>query len=118
MQNASLVFPCRIVTLEVASTANPFTGGYTRKQTLRVPVAHGDGNYFAAPEVLDRLEQEDRIAFRYADGSNPNGSARDIAGILNEGRNVLGLMPHPENVVGLASGGSDGKALFAGMAHA
>ena len=118
MRNADLKFACRIVSLEVTTAQTPFTCGYRQKQTIRVPVAHGDGNYFAAPEVLDRLEQEDRVVFRYAAGTNPNGSIRDIAGILGERRNVMGLMPHPENVVGLAAGGSDGKAMFESLVRA
>jgi phosphoribosylformylglycinamidine synthase subunit PurQ / glutaminase len=76
------------------------------------PVAHGDGNYFADEETLNRLENEGRVAFRYAPGENPNGSARDIAGILSEKRNVLGLMPHPERVCDSLLGGTDGVALF------
>ena len=82
------------------------------------PVAHGDGNYFADEDTLDVLEGENRIAFRYAEGENPNGSAHDIAGILNAGRNVLGLMPHPERVVDPLTGGTDGKALFLSLLEA
>ena len=81
-------------------------------QTISFPVAHGEGNYVADEATLDRLENENRVVFRYAEGDNPNGSARNIAGILNEKRNVLGLMPHPERVVDPLLGGEDGKALF------
>ncbi len=81
-------------------------------QRVHFPVAHGEGNYFADGEMLNRLEGENRVVFRYADGDNPNGSARNIAGILNEKRNVLGLMPHPERVVDPLLGGTDGVALF------
>ena len=80
-----------------------------RARACSFPVAHGEGNYFADDETLDRLEGEGRVVFRYADGDNPNGSARNIAGILNEKRNVLGLMPHPERVVDPLLGGTDGR---------
>ena len=76
------------------------------------PVAHHDGNYFADPETLARLEGEGQVVFRYAEGTNPNGSINDIAGIVNSRGNVLGLMPHPENLIEAAHGGSDGRALF------
>jgi phosphoribosylformylglycinamidine synthase subunit PurQ / glutaminase len=118
MRNANLKFACRFVKLSVANADTAFTGGYRKGDVIRVVVAHGDGNYFASDEALDRLEQDDRVAFRYAEGTNPNGSARDIAGIFNETKTVLGLMPHPENVVGLASGGNDGKPFFDGLAKA
>jgi phosphoribosylformylglycinamidine synthase len=118
MRNAQLQFVCRFVTLKVENAETDFTCGYRQGDTLRVVVAHGDGNYFADDAMLDRLEQEGRVAFRYTDGTNPNGAARDIAGILNERKNVLGLMPHPENVVGLAAGGSDGKPFFDGLVKA
>jgi phosphoribosylformylglycinamidine synthase len=81
-----------------------------------VPVAHHDGNYFADEATLDRLAGEDRIAFTYAD--NPNGSARDIAGVLSENRRVLGMMPHPERMAEPAHGGSDGAAMFSGLMDA
>ena len=99
MRNANLKFVCRPVALEVNETQSAFTRKYEHGQRVSFPVAHGDGNYFADDETLDRLEGEGRVAFRYAPGDNPNGSARNIAGILNEKRNVLGLMPHPERVV-------------------
>jgi phosphoribosylformylglycinamidine synthase len=112
MRNADLKFVCRPVTLEVEETQSAFTRKYTKGQQVSFPVAHGEGNYVADEETLDRLENENRVVFRYADGDNPNGSARNIAGILNEKRNVLGLMPHPERVVDPLLGGTDGKALF------
>jgi phosphoribosylformylglycinamidine synthase len=83
---------------------------------IRCPVAHADGNYFADPATLDRLEGEARIVFRYAEGTNPNGSLNDIAGILNEAGNVLGMMPHPEDLTDIAQGSTDGLPLFEGLA--
>ena len=118
MRNADLKFACRFVKLRVENASTPFTQGYRQGDVIQVVVAHGDGNYFADEGTLDRLEQEGRIAFRYAEGTNPNGSIRDIAGILNERKTVLGLMPHPENVIGEAAGGSDGKRMFAGLVEA
>jgi phosphoribosylformylglycinamidine synthase len=112
MRNAELKFVCRPVALAIEETQSLFTRGYEKGQVVHFPVAHGEGNYFADDETLDRLEGENRVVFRYAGGDNPNGSARDIAGILNEKRNVLGLMPHPERVVDPLLGGTDGKALF------
>ncbi len=113
MRNTSLKFVCREVKLEVTNTDNAFTGGYAKGQIIRCPVAHHDGNYFADAETLARLEAEGRVAFRYAEGTNPNGSINNIAGILNAEKNVLGLMPHPENLIESAHGGDDGRALFA-----
>ncbi|MBS0274967.1 MAG: phosphoribosylformylglycinamidine synthase subunit PurQ [Proteobacteria bacterium] len=112
MRNADLKFVCRPVKLTVEETQSAFTRKYAKGQEISIPVAHGEGNYFADDETLNRLEGENRVAFRYAQGDNPNGSARNIAGILNEKRNVLGLMPHPERVVDPLLGGEDGKALF------
>jgi len=115
MRNADLKFVCRSVALEVNETQSAFTRKYEHGQRVVFPVAHGDGNYFAEEETLDRLEGEGRVLFRYAEGENPNGSARNIAGIINEKRNVLGLMPHPERVIDPLLGGTDGKALFASL---
>ncbi|MEI9887198.1 MAG: phosphoribosylformylglycinamidine synthase subunit PurQ [Rhizomicrobium sp.] len=112
VRNAGLKFVCRPVGLEVDETQSVFTRKYEKGQRLSFPVAHGEGNYYADAETLDRLEGEGRVVFRYAEGDNPNGSARNIAGILSEKRNVLGLMPHPERVVDPLLGGTDGKALF------
>jgi phosphoribosylformylglycinamidine synthase I len=116
MRNASLKFVCREVKLEVVNTQTPFTRGYQPRQVIRCPVAHHDGNYFTDEATLDRLESEGRIVFRYAEGTNPNGSRRDIAGILNEHGNVLGMMPHPEDLTDEAQGGLDGLPLFQGLA--
>jgi len=116
MRNASLKFVCREVMLEVANTQTPFTRLYRPRQVIRCPVAHADGNYFADDETLDRLEDEARIVFRYAQDTNPNGSRRYIAGILNERGNVLGMMPHPEDLTEAAQGGTDGLPLFQALA--
>ncbi len=125
LSNASLKFVCRDIGLAVASGRTVFATGYNAGQVLRMPVAHHDGNYFADDDTLDRLEDEDRIAFRYApldgegaDRINPNGSVRNIAGIYNEDGNVLGMMPHPENAVRPDQGSTDGRGLFAGLAAA
>ena len=104
------------MTLSVEETQSAFTRKYDKGQSVTFPVAHGEGNYYADDETLNRLEGEGRVMFRYQD--NPNGSARDIAGILNEKRNVLGLMPHPERVVDPATGGTDGRALFQSLIEA
>ena len=113
MRNAGLGFVCRDVNLTVANDRSIFTSGYRAGETIRLPVAHHDGNYSADPETLDRLEGEERVAFRY--GEPVNGSARDIAGILNDAGNVLGMMPHPERLIEAAQGGTDGRRLFEGL---
>jgi phosphoribosylformylglycinamidine synthase len=113
MRNAQLSFVCRPVPLKVENSQSLFTSNYASGEEIVFPVAHHDGNYQADPETLDRLEGEGRIAFRYID--DVNGSARGIAGILNETGNVLGLMPHPERVVEPAHGGTDGRRLFEGL---
>ena len=115
MRNASLKFACRTVKLEAVNTNTPFTRGYGAGEIFPCPIAHADGNYFADPETLERLEGEGRVAFRYAEGTNPNGSMHDIAGIFNVRKNVLGLMPHPENLIDEAQGGRDGARLFEGL---
>ena len=117
LRNAGLRFVCRQVPIRVESTSTPFTSAYQRGEILYFPVAHGEGSYFAAPEVLDRLEQRQQVVFRYA-GDNPNGSLRDIAGICNEGRNVVGLMPHPERARRALLGSGDGEKVFASLAGA
>jgi phosphoribosylformylglycinamidine synthase subunit PurQ / glutaminase len=117
LRNASLKFVCRNVTLKVENSQTLFTSGYEAGQTLSVPVAHGDGNYFAEEATLDRMEERGQIAFRYV-GANPNGSARDIAGIFNETKNVLGMMPHPENAIDPLQGSTDGRPLFDGLVQA
>jgi phosphoribosylformylglycinamidine synthase len=118
MRNAELKFVCRPVGLEVDETQSAFTRRYDKGQRIVFPVAHGDGNYYADAATLDRLEGEGRIVFRYAPGDNPNGSARNIAGILSEKRNVLGLMPHPERVCDPLLGGTDGRPLFESLFEA
>jgi phosphoribosylformylglycinamidine synthase len=118
MRNANLKFVCRPVALEVTETQSAYTRKYESGQRVVFPVAHGDGNYYADMGTLDRLEGDGRVIFRYADGDNPNGSARNIAGIINEKRNVLGLMPHPERVVDPLLGGTDGRAMFQGLIEA
>lgn len=125
LRNRSLKYLCKDVTLKVESSESPFTAGYKGGQTITVPIAHGDGNYFLDPEGVARLEDQGRVAFRYCDAggavtdaSNPNGSVANIAGIFNEKRNVLGMMPHPERLSDPALGGSDGRAMFDGLVGA
>jgi phosphoribosylformylglycinamidine synthase I len=112
MRNASLKFVCREVKLTVENTNTAFTRCYRSGEIIRCPVAHHDGNYFADDETLKRLEGEGQVVFRYAEGTNPNGSVNDIAGIVNAKGNVLGMMPHPENLIEAAHGGTDGRPLF------
>ena len=112
MRNASLKFVCREVKLSVENADTAFTRGYAKGQVIRSPVAHHDGNYFADAETLAAVEGNGQVAFRYAEGTNPNGSLNDIAGVFNAKKNVLGLMPHPENLIEVAHGGIDGRALF------
>lgn len=112
MRNASLKFVCKEVELEVVNAKTAFTSAYTKDQIIRCPVAHHDGNYFADAKTLKALQDGDQIAFRYANGTNPNGSIDDIAGIINKKGNVLGMMPHPENLIESAHGGTDGRGLF------
>lgn len=115
MRNASLRFVCKEVKLSVANADTAFTRGYAEGQVIRCPVAHHDGNYFADPETLAAIEANGQVAFRYAEGTNPNGSINDIAGVFNADKNVLGLMPHPEDLIESAHGGIDGRALFSGL---
>ncbi|AQR72653.1 phosphoribosylformylglycinamidine synthase subunit PurQ [Sphingomonas sp. LM7] len=116
MRNSGLNFVCRNVALTVDNSQSIFTSSYDAGETITVPVAHHDGNYFADSETLDRLEGEGRIAFRYAE--DVNGSARNIAGLLNKSGNVLGMMPHPERRIEAAHGGTDGRRLFEGLLEA
>lgn len=116
LRNAGLRFICKPIDLRTATTDSPFTNSLAKDQVLRVPIAHGEGRYHADEATLDRLEAEDRVAFRYVD--NPNGSARSIAGILNEGRNVLGMMPHPERAADPLMGSTSGRLVFESMAAA
>ncbi len=116
MRNAGLHFVCRTVGLKVEKSQSIFTARYQVGEELAVPVAHHDGNFQADAETLDRLEGEGRVAFRYS--GTVNGSARDIAGIINSNGNVLGMMPHPERVIEAAHGGTDGRRLFEGLLEA
>jgi phosphoribosylformylglycinamidine synthase I len=124
MRNAQLKFICKDVHLKVERSGTPFTRGYNAGQVIRVPVAHGEGNFVADADTIARIEGEGRVVFRYCapDGtlspaSNLNGSTNAIAGIVNERGNVLGMMPHPENHVEAAIGSTDGRGLFAGLAE-
>jgi phosphoribosylformylglycinamidine synthase subunit PurQ / glutaminase len=123
--NRTLKFHCTDVHLRVESSESVFTRGYNAGQVIRVPVAHHDGNYFADPDMLDRLEGEGRVAFRYcdeaggtSDAANANGSVRNIAGVFDERRRVLGLMPHPEDATDALLGNTDGVGFFAGITEA
>jgi phosphoribosylformylglycinamidine synthase len=125
LSNRTLSFICRDVHLRVENSQTIFTCGYEAGQAIRVPVAHHDGNYTADPTTLDRLDGEGLVAFRYCspagdltDADNINGSARNIAGIFNDTRTVLGLMPHPENATDPLLGGTDGQGLFDGLVSA
>ena len=119
MRNDSLRFRCEGVHLAPASDRSPFTRVLDPQRPLRMPISHGEGNYYADAATLDRLEAEERVAFRYVDSggratpqANPNGSLRNIAGVLNEGGNVLGMMPHPERACEALLGGDDGNAIW------
>jgi phosphoribosylformylglycinamidine synthase subunit PurQ / glutaminase len=125
LQNAGLKFLSKDVHLEVVTSQSLFTNRYEAGQTIRMPIAHHEGNYFADEDTLNRLEDNGQIAFRYCTEqgevsaeANPNGAARNIAGIFNESKTILGLMPHPDRVADPALGGTDGKALFDGIAEA
>lgn len=124
MRNAALRFICRPVALRVERTDTPFTRRYQDGQKVVFPIAHADGNYFAAPDVLERLEGEGQVAFRYCDAdgrptasANPNGALANIAGIFDAKRRVLGLMPHPERAADPLHGATDGQAMFAALAE-
>ena len=119
MRNASLKFVCKDVHLRVEQTNTPFTGRYRPGEVIRIPVAHGDGNYFADPDTLASLEADGRVVFRYADaagnptaGANPNGAQHNIAGICDRRRRILGMMPHPERLFEARLGGCDGRRVF------
>ena len=125
LPNDHLQFRCQWTTLRVENTDTAFTGAATIGQTLRVPISHGEGNYFAESAVIDRLEEQNRVVFRYCDANgditpsaNPNGSMHNIAGIINESGNVLGMMPHPERCCDALLGGEDGKFIFRSMIEA
>jgi len=124
LRNAGLRFVCRDVLLRVENEETVFTGQNSKGDVIRIPIAHHDGNYFADDATLDELEQSNRVAFRYCDkngeptiDANPNGSARNIAGILNDNGNVLGMMPHPERLADQALGGTDGKSMFESLSE-
>jgi len=119
MRNASMRFVCKDVHLRVEQTDTPFTSSYDKDEVIRIPVAHGEGNYFADRPTLEELEAEGRVVFRYVDAAgeitaaaNPNGAQRNIAGICDGRRRVLGMMPHPERLFEPLLGGSDGRRLF------
>jgi phosphoribosylformylglycinamidine synthase subunit PurQ / glutaminase len=125
LRNTGLKFRCEHVHVRIEQTDTPFTLLGRTGQVLHIPIAHGEGNYFAPPEVIDRLERGRQVVFRYCDGSgavtedaNPNGSIHGIAGLCNERRNVVGLMPHPERACELALGSEDGRLLFESVIHA
>ncbi len=125
MRNATLRFICKDVLLKVERNDTRFTRAYELGEVVRFPVAHKDGSYFADEDTLDRLEGENRVAFRYCEASgavseaaNPNGSRRNIAGIYNETGTVLGMMPHPERLIDPALSGTDGKKMFASLVEA
>ena len=124
MRNRDLRFICKMQHLKVERADTPFTTAYAKGQTIKVAIAHWEGNYEADDETIRRLEGEGRVAFRYCDAqgqvggaANPNGSTHDIAGIYSEKLNVLGLMPHPENLIDPLVGGTDGRGLFASIAR-
>lgn len=119
MQNSSLKFICKDVHLKVENTGGAFTSGYEKDSTIRIPIAHHEGNFFATQDALKAIEDNGQVAFRYADAAgavndnaNPNGSLNNIAGIYNKQGNVLGLMPHPERLWEPGLGGTDGRVMF------
>ena len=119
LRNRSLHFRCEHVHVRVEQTDTPFTAAAAPRQILRIPIAHGEGNYYAEPEVIERLERNRQVVFRYVtasgeetDAANPNGSIHNIAGITNEARNVVGLMPHPERACEMAVGSADGLLMI------
>ena len=125
MRNADLRFVCRDVRVKVETSQSLFTAKYEQGQAIRIPVAHHDGNYYADDDTLATMEDRGQIAFRYCDAdggitpqANPNGSLRNIAGVYNETKTVLGLMPHPERLADPKLGGTDGRALFDGLVEA
>jgi phosphoribosylformylglycinamidine synthase len=122
LRNSSLKFVCKFIQLKVENAATRFTSECEVGDVLRIPIAHGDGNYFASREIVESLQENGQIVFRYCseagdidDESNPNGSLSNIAGIINKEGNVLGMMPHPERAVELSLGSADGKKIFQSM---
>ncbi|HEX6588366.1 MAG TPA: phosphoribosylformylglycinamidine synthase subunit PurQ [Longimicrobiales bacterium] len=125
IRNDVLKFRSRWIHMRVENTDTPYTSAYTKGEVLRIPIAHGEGNYVADAGTLEELEKRGQVVFRYCDAdgnvtpeSNPNGSTANIAGIVNEGRNVIGLMPHPERAVEAVLGGTDGIGLFDSLRNA
>ena len=116
LRNAGLKYICKTVGLKVETSQSDFTNGYNAGDVIDIPIAHHDGNYFADPDTIKQLQDEDRVAFSYTD--NPNGAQADIAGILSANRRVLGMMPHPERAADVGHGGTDGQALFRALAGA
>jgi len=124
LQNAEQRFICKSVTIRVDNSATPFTNAYTKGQVLRIPIAHGEGRYYADPATIAQLEKNGQVVFRYVDTdgiptpqSNPNGSIANIAGIINERGNVLGMMPHPERACQALLGSEDGRGVFESVVH-
>ncbi|MBB35246.1 MAG: phosphoribosylformylglycinamidine synthase I [Hirschia sp.] len=117
MRNATLHFVCRPQRLQIVNAQSDFTRAYAGRDEITIPVAHHDGAYFADDATLDQLEGEGRVAFKYASGENPNGSQRDIAGILSPNGRILGMMPHPERAIGTTEGGADGVGLFESLVN-
>jgi phosphoribosylformylglycinamidine synthase subunit PurQ / glutaminase len=125
IRNRKLKFICEYEHVRVETTDSPFTNACKKGQVLRLPIAHGEGNYFAEPQVIEQIKREDRVVLRYCDkdgkiteAANPNGSLDNIAGICNEGRNVFGLMPHPERASEEALGCEDGRLIFESILRA
>jgi phosphoribosylformylglycinamidine synthase len=125
LRNRSVRFQCEHVVVKVERTDTPFTARCSPDQLLRIPIAHGEGNYYAEPEIIEQLEARQQIVFRYATAAgavtpeaNPNGSVHNIAGLCNEKRNVVGMMPHPERACELAVGSADGLVLLESAVHA
>jgi phosphoribosylformylglycinamidine synthase subunit PurQ / glutaminase len=125
LRNRDLKFHCEHIFVRIEQTGTPFTQGASRGQVLKLPIAHGEGNYFAGPDVISALESSGRVVFRYCDAggtvtdaSNPNGSLNGIAGICNDRRNVVGLMPHPERACETALGSADGRVMFESVVSA
>src|SRR5262249_45364895 len=123
--NVGQKYICKFLELRVETANSPFTNAIKKGQLLHIPIGHGDGNYFADPDTLKSLEDNDEIIFRYADRNgnvtaeaNPNGSLKNIAGIVNRGRNVLGMMPHPDRSSEQILGSTDGKLIFESMVNA
>src|SRR5213594_2472852 len=125
LRNVGLKYLCKFVYLRTESDATPYTNLMMKGQLLRIPIGHGEGNFFADPETLKRIEDQDQVVFRYADArgrvtpaTNPNGSLNNIAGIVNQERNVLGMMPHPDRAYESILGSTDGKLIFESMVNA